>query len=58
MSTSPCLGLLVIPNVVNLIFASWFLGSVLNYSDTDGNIDILPILKKIIQNHIPVWVFR
>lgn len=30
---------------------------VLNYSDTDGNIDILPILKKIIQNHIPVWVF-
>ncbi|KAJ6685273.1 SERINE PROTEASE FAMILY S10 SERINE CARBOXYPEPTIDASE [Salix purpurea] len=30
----------------------------LNYSDTDGNIDILPILKKIIQNHIPVWVFR
>ncbi|KAF7829755.1 serine carboxypeptidase-like 42 [Senna tora] len=31
--------------------------SVLNYSDTDGNINILPILKRIIQNHIPVWVF-
>ncbi|KAL2318354.1 hypothetical protein Fmac_032230 [Flemingia macrophylla] len=29
----------------------------LNYSDTDGNINILPILKRIIQNHIPVWVF-
>ncbi|GMY29408.1 serine carboxypeptidase-like 42 [Fagus crenata] len=30
---------------------------VLNYSDTDGNINILPLLKRIIQNHIPVWVF-
>ncbi|EOY16623.1 Serine carboxypeptidase-like 42 isoform 2 [Theobroma cacao] len=29
----------------------------IKYSDTDGNIDILPILKKIIQNGIPVWVF-
>ncbi|KAJ6681540.1 CARBOXYPEPTIDASE [Salix koriyanagi] len=36
----------------------WFMCSdVLNYSYTDGNINILPILKKIIQNHIPVWVF-
>ncbi|KAJ4952510.1 hypothetical protein NE237_029342 [Protea cynaroides] len=31
--------------------------SVLNYSGTDGNINILPLLKRIIQNHIPVWVF-
>ncbi|XWS23599.1 hypothetical protein CRYUN_Cryun28dG0028700 [Craigia yunnanensis] len=31
--------------------------SQLSYSDTDGNIDILPILKKIIQNGIPVWIF-
>ncbi|KAK6938309.1 Peptidase S10, serine carboxypeptidase [Dillenia turbinata] len=30
---------------------------VLNYSDTDGNINILPLLKKIIQSNIPVWVF-
>jgi serine carboxypeptidase-like clade 2 len=30
---------------------------VLNYTDTDGNINILPLLKRIIQNHIPVWVF-
>ncbi|KAH8509026.1 hypothetical protein H0E87_010965 [Populus deltoides] len=37
----------------------WFMCSnVLHYSDTDGNINMLPILKKIIQNHIPVWVFR
>ncbi|XP_031285855.1 serine carboxypeptidase-like 42 [Pistacia vera] len=31
--------------------------SVLNYSDTDGNIDMLPLLKRIVQNGIPVWVF-
>ncbi|CAN1234835.1 Serine carboxypeptidase-like 42 [Linum perenne] len=31
--------------------------STLQYKDTDGNIDILPVLKKIIQNHIPVWIF-
>ncbi|KAH7525174.1 hypothetical protein FEM48_Zijuj06G0197000 [Ziziphus jujuba var. spinosa] len=30
---------------------------VLNYSDTDGNINILPLLKRIVHNHIPVWVF-
>ncbi|KAL8132890.1 hypothetical protein AgCh_008388 [Apium graveolens] len=29
----------------------------LNYSDKDGNIDILPLLKRIIQNRIPVWIF-
>ncbi|XVF39127.1 hypothetical protein PTKIN_Ptkin01aG0010600 [Pterospermum kingtungense] len=29
----------------------------LSYSETDGSINILPILKKIIQNHIPVWIF-
>ncbi|RZC62608.1 hypothetical protein C5167_024367 [Papaver somniferum] len=37
---------------------SWSMcSSILNYSDTDGNIDILPILKRIIQQHIPVWIF-
>ncbi|XP_042512928.1 serine carboxypeptidase-like 42 isoform X2 [Macadamia integrifolia] len=30
---------------------------VLNYSTTDGNINMLPLLKRIIQNHIPVWIF-
>lgn len=30
---------------------------VLNYNETDGNINILPLLKRIVQNHIPVWVF-
>lgn len=29
----------------------------LSYSDSDGNINILPILKKIILNGIPVWIF-
>ncbi|PHT50479.1 Serine carboxypeptidase-like 41 [Capsicum baccatum] len=37
---------------------SWSMCShVLNYSDTDGNINILPLLKRIIENHIPVWIF-
>ncbi|TVU51306.1 hypothetical protein EJB05_02720 [Eragrostis curvula] len=30
---------------------------VLNYSDTDGNINILPLLQRIIEHKIPVWVF-
>ncbi|XP_023536321.1 serine carboxypeptidase-like 42 [Cucurbita pepo subsp. pepo] len=37
---------------------SWSMcSSLINYSDTDGNIDILPLLKRIIENRIPVWVF-
>ncbi|MED6172616.1 Serine carboxypeptidase-like 42 [Stylosanthes scabra] len=37
---------------------SWSMCSqVLNYNETDGNINILPILKRIVQNHIPVWIF-
>lgn len=37
---------------------SWSMCSgVLNYSDTDGNLNMLPVLKRIIQNGIPVWVF-
>ncbi|XP_025659191.1 serine carboxypeptidase-like 42 isoform X2 [Arachis hypogaea] len=37
---------------------SWSMCSqVLNYSETDGNINILPILKRIVQNHIPIWIF-
>ncbi|XP_010530237.1 PREDICTED: serine carboxypeptidase-like 42 [Tarenaya hassleriana] len=29
----------------------------LNYSDTDGNLNMLPILKRILQNKIRVWIF-
>ncbi|XP_076945328.1 serine carboxypeptidase-like 42 [Bidens hawaiensis] len=29
----------------------------LNYNDNDGNINILPLLKRIIKNKIPVWIF-
>ncbi|KAK4352566.1 hypothetical protein RND71_028084 [Anisodus tanguticus] len=37
---------------------SWSMCShILNYSDTDGNINILPLLKRIVENHIPVWIF-
>nr|GME13281.1 serine carboxypeptidase-like 42 [Ipomoea batatas] len=31
--------------------------SILHYNETDGNIDILPLLKRIIKSHIPVWIF-
>jgi serine carboxypeptidase-like clade 2 len=38
---------------------SWSMCSgVLNYSDIDGNIDMLPILKRIILNKTPIWIFR
>ncbi|KAJ3671607.1 hypothetical protein LUZ60_007686 [Juncus effusus] len=30
---------------------------ILNYSNADGNIDILPLLQRIVENKIPVWVF-
>ncbi|CAK9309716.1 unnamed protein product [Citrullus colocynthis] len=30
---------------------------VISYNDTDGNINILPLLKRIIENRIPVWIF-
>ncbi|URE32817.1 Serine carboxypeptidase [Musa troglodytarum] len=30
---------------------------VLNYNETDGNINILPLLKRIVKHQIPVWVF-
>ncbi|KAL7117805.1 hypothetical protein ACP275_03G096100 [Erythranthe tilingii] len=37
---------------------SWSMCSgVLNYNETDGNLDMLPLLKRIIQNRIPVWIF-
>ncbi|KAL5216298.1 hypothetical protein ABZP36_007699 [Zizania latifolia] len=30
---------------------------VLNYSNKDGNINILPLLQRIVEHKIPVWVF-
>uniref|UniRef100_A0A0D9XQC0 Carboxypeptidase n=1 Tax=Leersia perrieri TaxID=77586 RepID=A0A0D9XQC0_9ORYZ len=30
---------------------------VLNYSNTDGNINILPLLQRIVEHKIPVWIF-
>ncbi|XP_065848068.1 serine carboxypeptidase-like 42 [Euphorbia lathyris] len=44
-------------NRTNLNYRWSMCSGVLDYSDTDGNIDILPILKKIVNNGIPVWVF-
>ncbi|KAI4307175.1 hypothetical protein L6164_030390 [Bauhinia variegata] len=44
-------------NRTNLPYSWSMCSPVLNYSDTDGNINILPILERIVQNHIPVWVF-
>ncbi|KAI8016461.1 Serine carboxypeptidase-like 42 [Camellia lanceoleosa] len=44
-------------NRTNLPYSWSMCSTVLNYNYTDGNINILPLLKRIIQNHIPVWVF-
>ncbi|XP_027331668.1 serine carboxypeptidase-like 42 isoform X2 [Abrus precatorius] len=44
-------------NRTNLPYSWSMCSRVLNYSDTDGNINILPILKRIVQKHIPVWIF-
>lgn len=44
-------------NRTNLPYSWSMCSGVLNYSDTDGNINILPLLKRIVQNRIPVWVF-
>ncbi|TKY74161.1 Serine carboxypeptidase 42 [Spatholobus suberectus] len=44
-------------NRTNLPYPWSMCSGVLNYSDTDPNINILPVLKRIVRNHIPVWVF-
>ncbi|OIW14475.1 hypothetical protein TanjilG_19891 [Lupinus angustifolius] len=44
-------------NRTNLPYPWSMCSGVLNYNDNDPNINILPILKRIVQNHIPVWVF-
>lgn len=42
--------------VIWCLICTFLYCSVLNYSDTNPNINMLPILKRIVQNHIPVWV--
>ncbi|KAL8166164.1 hypothetical protein V2J09_007663 [Rumex salicifolius] len=44
-------------NRTNLPYKWSMCSGLLNYSDTDGNINILPLLERIIHNHIPVWIF-
>ncbi|KAA8536495.1 hypothetical protein F0562_028973 [Nyssa sinensis] len=44
-------------NRTNLPYEWSTCSNVLNYSEEDGDRDMLPLLKRIIQNHIPVWVF-
>lgn len=44
-------------NRTNLPYSWSMCSGVLNYSNTDGNINILPLLKRIIENNIPVWIF-
>ncbi|GLT32196.1 hypothetical protein SLA2020_068810 [Shorea laevis] len=44
-------------NRTNLPYSWSMCSEVLNYRDSDVNINILPVLKKIAQHHVPVWVF-
>ncbi|GKU90586.1 hypothetical protein SLEP1_g4567 [Rubroshorea leprosula] len=44
-------------NRTNLPYKWSMCSGVLNYNEADGDINILPILKKIIQRRVPVWVF-
>ncbi|XP_077249803.1 serine carboxypeptidase-like 42 [Tasmannia lanceolata] len=44
-------------NRTNLPYSWGMCSNLLNYSETDGDINIVPLLKTIIQNGIPVWVY-
>ncbi|KAJ4881550.1 Serine carboxypeptidase-like 44 [Raphanus sativus] len=44
-------------NRTNLPYSWSMCSGLLNYSDTDGNMNILPILKRILNRKIPIWVF-
>lgn len=44
-------------NRTNLPYEWSMCSSILNYSDNDGSLDMLPLLKKILSHHIPIWVF-
>lgn len=41
-----------------LAFHFWLCHSLVNYSGADMNINMLPMLKRIIQNKTSVWIFR
>ncbi|KAK6115643.1 hypothetical protein DH2020_007912 [Rehmannia glutinosa] len=44
-------------NRTNLPYMWSTCSNFLNYNARDGDINILPLLKKIIQNHIRVWIY-
>ncbi|GAU51230.1 hypothetical protein TSUD_412320, partial [Trifolium subterraneum] len=44
-------------NRTNLPYPWSMCSNVLNYNNTDHDINMLPVLKRIVQNHIPVWVY-
>ncbi|GMH17126.1 hypothetical protein Nepgr_018967 [Nepenthes gracilis] len=44
-------------NRTNLPYSWSMCSGLLNYNQNDGDINILPLLKRIVQNGIPVWVF-
>ncbi|KAJ0973115.1 hypothetical protein J5N97_021074 [Dioscorea zingiberensis] len=44
-------------NRTNLPYSWMKCTDVLNYTNTDGNINILPLIKTIISHKIPVWIY-
>ncbi|KAL5715036.1 Serine carboxypeptidase-like 42 [Ranunculus cassubicifolius] len=44
-------------NRTNLPYSWSMCSNVLNYTEADVNINILPIIKKIVKHKIPVWIF-
>ncbi|WJX40356.1 Serine carboxypeptidase-like 42 [Trifolium repens] len=44
-------------NRTNLSYPWSMCSDVLNYNNADHEINMLPVLKRIVQNHIPVWVY-
>ncbi|CAN4108026.1 unnamed protein product [Withania somnifera] len=44
-------------NQTNLPYEWSMCSDVLNYSQSDGDIDMLPSLKNIIQHDVPLWIF-
>ncbi|XP_022141701.1 serine carboxypeptidase-like 42 [Momordica charantia] len=44
-------------NRTNLPYEWSMCSDILNYNYDDTNINMLPLLKRIVQNHIPVWIF-
>lgn len=44
-------------NRTNLPYPWTMCTGVINYTEADGDINILPLLERIIKNKIPVWIF-